>query len=284
VSPRQRDHTLAFGLEHEIDHAGMSADEICAAVAAAGGIAFAAHPFSRGSEAFGGLAKPHPHAGLRSPDLTGLELWSYVTDSVERVAGIADAVRFVARPERFVDDPPERNVSEWDRLCAERRLVAIGGLDAHQVGIRVAGRVPLRAMGYARSFRHLRTHVLCHELPSGEVEHDRAQVYAALRAGRCYLAMDSIAPARGFSFWAERGRERVALGAEAHAGGWTLHARLPRPADVRLVRDGVELVREPHAATLDAPADEPGAYRVEARLTAYGRARTWVMSNPIYLR
>ena len=33
-------------------------------------------------------------------------------------------------------------------------------------------------------------------------------------------------------------------------------------------------------ASLDADVKQPGAYRVEARL---GR-RTWILSNPIYLR
>ena len=52
VSPYNRDHYLAFGVDSEIAHAGMAPGEIIAAVAAAGGIGFAAHPFSRGSERF----------------------------------------------------------------------------------------------------------------------------------------------------------------------------------------------------------------------------------------
>ena len=54
------------------------------------------------------------------------------------------------------------------------------------------------------------------------------------------------------------------MGTEAHADqGWTLHAVAPRPADVRLMRDGREVAR------LDAPAlvhaaEGPGVYRVEA--------------------
>jgi hypothetical protein len=31
-------------------------------------------------------------------------------------------------------------------------------------------------------------------------------------------------------------------------------------------------------------ADRPGVYRVEARLPYRGRDRTWILSNPIYLR
>src|SRR5437764_14772076 len=52
VSPAGRDHYLAFGIAEEIDHRGLDAAGICAAVRAAGGFGFAAHPFSRGSERF----------------------------------------------------------------------------------------------------------------------------------------------------------------------------------------------------------------------------------------
>jgi predicted metal-dependent phosphoesterase TrpH len=47
VSPK-RGHYLAFGVEEEIPHEGRSPVDIAAAVRAAGGVGFAAHPFSHG--------------------------------------------------------------------------------------------------------------------------------------------------------------------------------------------------------------------------------------------
>ena len=35
---------------------------------------------------------------------------------------------------------------------------------------------------------------------------------------------------------------------------------------------------------LDVEVEEPGVYRAEARRIAQGRERTWIISNPIYLR
>ena len=73
------------------------------------------------------------------------------------------------------------------------------------------------------------------------------------------------------------------MGAEAPAACYTLHAALPAPARLRLLRDGALLAeREGPALALDV--DEPGVYRVEAWLERHGRQRTWVLSNPIYLR
>jgi hypothetical protein len=139
-------------------------------------------------------------------------------------------------------------------------------------------------MAYKRSFRYLRTHVLAAEAMAGDLDHDRKALFDALLAGRAYIAVDSLAPARGFRFWAEGAEGRTAeMGAEAPAGEWVLRARTPRPARLRLVRDG-EAIAETEGDSLEQWTDGPGVYRIEAYLTAHGRERTWVLSNPIYLR
>lgn len=109
-----------------------------------------------------------------------------------------------------MDHPPARNVAAWDRLCARRPTVAIGGLDAHQTGFRLGRRV-LSPMRNDRMFR------------------------------------------------------------------------LPREAELRLIRDG-RLERRLTGRTLEERTDEPGVYRVEAHLDRGGRTRTWILSNPVYLR
>jgi hypothetical protein len=277
ITPPDRDHFLAFGVEKEIRRRQPAAD-ICSSVKSAGGFGFAAHPFSRGSERFR-RARGMPWTDLDCDGLEGVELWSFVTDTAEDLRSIPDMLRFIAMPGRVLDHPPANNLAEWDRLCRHRRVVGIAGIDAHQIGVRVGNHVPLRLMSYARSFRHLRTHVLCDEPPNGELEHDRDQVYASLRSGRCYMSVDSVAPARGFSF----GGDGVEMGAEAAFEGQALRATTPRPAALRLLRDGEE-VASARAAELEHTATEPGAYRIEARLPAHGRERTWILSNPVYLR
>jgi len=257
VTPERSDHTLVFD-----------------------GLSFAAHPFSRGSQRFARFGPGMPHTGLASRSLTGIELWSFVTDTAERVGSVREGLLFAAAPLRVLDHPPPLNVLEWDRMCLSRRVVAIGGLDAHQIGLRMFGRVPLRLMGYARSFKQLRTHVLCSELVDGSLDHDRALVYDALGAGRCYTAVDALAPARGFSFWASDG---TVMGGEAPFERQTLVASAPRPAQMRLIAGGA-VVASTVGARLEWQASEPGAYRAEAGLSYRGRERTWILSNPIYLR
>jgi hypothetical protein len=279
VSPQGENHYLAFGLDAEIDHEGMSSGDVCAAVTAAGGFGFLAHPFSRGSPRFRRAAGGIPWRDLDCEGYAGIEVWSFVTDTAERIGSLREAARFVAVPQRVVDHPPRRNLDEWDRLAARRPVVGIGGIDAHQIGVRVAGHVPLRLMAYRRSFSFLRTHALLDRPLSGDADRDRDRLYDALRTGRCYLAMDRLAPARGFRFEGDG----VRMGEEVAARPTQLRAHLPRPAELVLLRDG-EPVARAQGTDLHHHVEERGVYRVEARLTPHGRARTWILSNPIYLR
>jgi hypothetical protein len=267
VSPTDRDHFLAFGIEREIKRT-LTGPEICDAVTAAGGFGFAAHPFSRGSERFKRPGIAFDELGC----LDGVELWSFLNDTGERVRGFRDLAKMVWFPQRAIGGPPEDNLREWDRLCQSRRVVAIGGLDAHQFGIRIAGHVPIRLMGYARAFRQLHTHVLVDEPLTHDLYRDRARLYEAMREGRCYIANDEVADARGFDL-AHMGEE------VAFEAGLTLQAWTPQPAQIRLIRDG-EPLAEISGSELAHPIELPGVYRVEVSL----RDRPWIYSNPVYIR
>jgi hypothetical protein len=272
VTPRGGNHYLAFGIDEEIDHRGLDGAGICNAVRAAGGFGFAAHPWSAGSKRVK-RARPMPFGSLDCEALHGVELWSFVNDTGEAIESVPQMLRFLVAPGRALDHPPERNMRAWDELCRTRRVVAIGGIDAHQYGKRIGPVVPLRLMAYHRSFRHIRTHVLCDGPP------DREHVYAALREGRCYIAVDSIAPATGFVFEADD----LPMGAEAPASRRRVSARVPSEARLRLLRDGAE-ISAAAGRELSAEIEQPGVYRVEVRKRSKGKERTWILSNPIYLR
>ena len=283
ISPRGG-HLLAFGLDEEIDHRGLSEAEIAAAVRRAGALGFPAHPFSTGLRMSRRIGRPHPWGALDGDDYTGIELWSLVTEAAEAWRGPREAVRFMRHPELACVGPPTVNLARWDRICTRRRCVAIGGLDAHQSGLRLGGRV-LSPFPNRRFFRFLRTHVLCAEPPVGELVADRERVYSALREGRCYLGADLLGSPKGFEYWAEGpAGELVPMGGEAPAGEWTLRARLPLAAQLRLIRDGREVERLESATGLEHRVEAPGAWRLEALHERWGRERTWILSNPIYLR
>jgi len=285
VSPKQG-HYLAFGVDGEIPHAGRSAVQIAAEVREAGGVGFAAHPFSTGGHMLvPGVARrivlPHGWPALDDPlGFDGIELWSLTTDAAEAWRTPAEAVRWLREPERAIAaGPPAHHLRRWDELSARRRTPAIGGLDGHQPGIRVQGRVR-SPLPHRRTFDLLRTHLLCERPLTGDVEADWRTVRQALGAGAAWLTCPCVAPAHGARLWAERADGSVIqMGEEGPAGPSVLRARLPREAEVRVVRDGTRL-HEARGDGLDFPIESTGAYRVEARIDG----RVWLLSNPVHLR
>jgi hypothetical protein len=285
VSPKSG-HYLAFGVDREIPHAGRSAREIADAVRDAGGVGFAAHPFSTGGRMLApALARrivlPHGWPALGDPrGFDGIELWSLTTDAAEGWRTPGEALRWMRDPETAIAvGPPSEHLRRWDALSAKRRVPAIGGLDGHQPGVRVAGRVR-SPLSHRRTFGLLRTHLLCERPLTGVPETDWRIVLGALRSGAAWLACPYAAPAEGARLWVERADgTRVDMGDEAPAGASVLRMRLPRAADLTVVRDGAPF-HQTTAAALDLGIDARGVYRLEARIAG----RLWLLSNPVHLR
>ena len=66
--------------------------------------------------------------------------------------------------------------------------------------------------------------------------------------------------------------------------GVTLQAHLPKPAEIRLLKDGKTIGIWKHSQACAYSATEPGVYRVEAWRNYLGLKRGWIFSNPIYIR
>jgi hypothetical protein len=285
VSPKDG-HYLAFGVDREIPHAGRSARQIADAVRRAGGVGFAAHPFSQGGRMLApGLARrivrPHGWPVLDDPDgFDGIELWSLTTDAAEGWRTPAEALRWIRDPETATAaGPPADHLRRWDALSARRRVPVIGGLDGHQPGLRLAGRV-LSPVSHRRTFGLLHTHLLCERPLTGVPETDWRTVVGALRSGAAWLSCPYVAPAAGARLWVERPDGGVlAMGAEGPAGASVLRMRVPREADLTVLCDGAP-IHQTRAAALDLPIAARGVYRTEARIDG----RLWLLSNSIHLR
>jgi PHP domain-containing protein len=285
VSSKQG-HYLSLGADSEVPHEGRTPLEIAEAVREAGGVGIAAHPFSRGGNMLvpaiaRRIALPHGWGALDDPrGYDGLEVWSALTDAGEAWRTPAEARRWLRDPELAIaPGPPERHLRLWDELSAHRRVPAIGGLDSHQPGIRVRGRIRT-PLPHRRTFRLLRTHLLCRRPLSGEPEADWPVVRAALGEGAAWLACPFVAPAEGARLWAELGDGSVVpMGGEAPAQPAVLRIRLPSEADVRVICDGMAAA-ELRGSELDVDIEVPGVHRVEARIDG----RIWLLSNPVHLR
>ena len=214
------------------------------------------------------------------PGFTGVELWSLMHDVCDglmpwRIPSFPYTWR------RSIRGPHPETITHWDRITQDRRFAAVGSLDSHAIAVPVVGK---RILPYEETFRALRTHVLLEEPPGETAGADAADhLVRALVSGRCFIALDETADARGFAFEGrpEAGGEPLTMGEErTWTGPVRLAVRSPHPARLLLRRNGKAVAEADEARALDHRAEEPGVWRVEAHLAGL----PWVYTNPIYLR
>jgi hypothetical protein len=163
------------------------------------------------------------------------------------------------------------NFERWDEITQRRRFVGIFGNDAHQ-NIHLFGPRAGYIGTYEQLFKITTTHVIAPCL-------DRESVMAALKAGRCYGALELWGDAAGFSFTATNGEKTLLMGDEAaYTPEWLLEIQLPVSGEIRILCDGRRILVT-HRQKISFRVQQPGAHRVEAWL----EGKPWIFSNAIRL-
>jgi hypothetical protein len=279
----QKNHLLAYEAGEELAHLATEPQELIDGVRKRQGLAFLAHPVDPAAPA------------VHQPDLswvdwdidrfTGLEIWNYMTEFKSHMHSIPHALYYAYNPVQSAVGPFQETLQRWDGLLAEgRRVVAIGGSDAHATPVQWG---PLKRviLPYEFLFRSVNTHVLTEAPLAGDLEQDRRTIFESIRQGRCFVGYDAPASTKGFRFSGQGDGEQVAMGGRIRAEfGITLQASLPGRAELRLLRNGDLVRRWRDAKTGVHTVTEPGAYRVEAFMVYKGKRRGWIFSNPIYVR
>lgn len=279
----QKNHLLVFNANRELATFASDPQNLIDNVNRAGGLSFIAHPYDH---AF--LAIDETDISWEAWDVqgcTGLELWNGLSEIKTRGKSLLHLLFYVYFPRFLALQPPPAAVAKWDELLNDgKRVVAIGGSDAHALKISAG---PLRRVvfPYVFHFQTINTHLLTPSPLTGDLTADKKMIYDAFAAGHCFTACDLHHPARGFRFTAQGRDKQAIMGDELSAeGGVTLKIRLPEAADCRLLKDG-KVIRAWKDTDIAAYiTTQPGVYRVEVWRRALGRLRSWIFSNPIYLR
>jgi len=278
----QSDHLLVYNVEAELAPLAPNTQVLIDEVNRRGGFCYLAHP--------------HEHSSKVAPDLeaipwtdwdvsgyTGLELWNYMSEFKGLMRSKLAALYYAYFPGRGIKGPYRATLHKWDELLAQgRRVAVIGGADAHGKSYSM-GPFKRTLFPYRRLFRCVNTHILANGPFNGDLEHDKALVYDALREGRTWVGYDLPAPTKDFRFRARSGVNQAVMGEQlVRTGTAVFEVETPRPASIRLLRDGKVIVRS-GGQHLEYTTAEPGVYRVEVyRRYRLGR-RGWIFSSPIYI-
>ncbi len=278
----QKNHLLVFGVNRELATLAYDTQFLLDAVTKAGGLSFIAHPVDP--------AAPSVHEGDISwvdwnvHGFTGLELWNGFSEFKPRIKSILHAIYYAYFPRRINCGPLPETLHRWDDLLsAGKRVVAVGGSDAHAHHMHM-GPLNRTIFPYEFHFRAINNHVFIPQPLGTDSASDSSMILDALRQGHCFIGYDLPAPTRGFRFTARGFDASAQMGDELSSkGGITFQIRLPMVAECILLKNGepVRTWRKHDLCTYIAT--EPGVYRVEVFINYMGRRRGWIYSNPIYI-
>lgn len=277
----RKNHYLAYDVHECIDEFQEERRSRIDAVRKQGGLGFIAHPYDMSSP-FVEEGKTFEWTDWGVDGFTGIEIWNYMSDWQISVQGWLSGLYATLFPDSVLDGPDPRTLARWDERTRHRRVVAIGGSDAHARDFRVCPGITFNHFPYEFLFRGINTHVLSENSFNGNLAHDERIVYDALRAGHCFVAHDGIGESKGFRFSAENTLEDAVIGDELLYHWARAQVSVPETGVIRLLRYGA-LVKEAEGTALETLLDRPGAYRVEVYKKKGKRLRPWIFSNPIYI-
>lgn len=249
-------------------------------VVEAGGWAVIAHPNERRNR-FPEFPA-YPWTAWQSQDFQGIEIWNHLSEWMERLNRWNKLWLYI-NPRRSVIAPPRRTLELWDQLNLKRRVVGIGGVDAHAHYYPLWRNISVAIFPYKVAFRSIHVHVLLDQPPERSgAEAALQQLFQFLRLGRAFIANRYVGRARGFRFWAEdlNSGEICQMGDRAPAGRTLLfRANLPKDAThAWLIRDSQPICKW-RGERGSHRSDGSGVYRLEVRR----HHRAFIFSNPIVI-
>jgi hypothetical protein len=278
----QKNHLIVLGTNRELATQAQDPQRLLDMVRQSGGLSFIAHPVDPAAPAV--YQDDLSWVDWNLSGFTGIELWNGFSEFKSLLKSKLHAIFYAYAPRLIPHEPFPAALEKWDDLISQgRRVVAIGGSDAHALHLRLG---PLRrtVFPYEYHFGTINTHLLLSSPLSGDAKEDRRLVLDALAKGHAFIGNDLPASTRGFRFSAQGKGRTAQMGEELPAfGGVTLQVRLPRTGTCRLIKDGHVIQNWQDRETYVHITTQPGAYRVEAYTKYWGRKRGWIFSNPIYL-
>ncbi len=277
--PDDQHHYLAFGLEKILD-AELSHEQYIKEVDKKGALGIAAHPFEeRDPEKAPRGMPPINWTSLDYPEIKVIELWNMMSHWMEKTTLRNQFWNFL-HPRSFSTHPKRKLLKWWDKVNQNRKVTAIGAVDAHATKIKILGLFEKAVFDYKIMFKSIRTHLLLDEPFDHHIEEEDAEtiIYDNISSGRNFISNYRRGDARGFRFWAEANSRLIQMGDSIQAEEAKLYASLPRKAHVKVIRNG-EIFKKVYTNNLELEVPS-GLYRLEAEV----KQRGWIYTNHIKIK
>lgn len=288
---KNKNHYLVFGMNEVVGSFEklpdgdlgnrLSAVEYVKQIKEKGGIGFLAHPHEVRKHLREHPA--YPWTAWESEDFTGIEIWNHMSEWAEGLNESNKLQRFI-HPLKSIFAPPDVTLKKWDELNEKRKVVALGGIDAHAHKHNIMG-IIFEIFAYKILFKSIRTHVFVdYEIKKGDAgnfESDKTQIIDALGKGRSFIVNNYYGSGTGFRFVAEYDDEQYTLGDEikfdkSKNKKIIFRTFLPSQAKIKLIHNG-KCADELMGLDCIWDSDETGSYRIEA----WKGDRGWIFSNHI---
>lgn len=260
-----------------------------------------------------------------NPDYQGMEIYNIHTDLKDEknpltflINGLVNSGKYRHWAYRELFDEQTKIAALWDSLNNHRRIVGIAAVDAHNnqnirarylpdgqvewvgnnaktISIGKPGWKEKLLLGepdvagwaykieldtYFHSFNFVNTHIFGDTLSSRALKNE-------LVKGHAYVAFESLAPARGFQFYAKNGSGALnaIMGDSVKKNNVTsMRAVSPFPVRFELFRSGQLIDSLDDAYIYEYPIkNQTGNYRIVARVRLRDQWLPWIYTNPIYV-
>jgi len=277
-------HYLAFNIKRQVDDKNLSPQGVIHEVNRQGGFGFLAHPFEKGMP-FLDNSKAYTWNDWSVKGYTGICIWNFTSRWKENVKTLWHGIFHLLFKKYTLKGPSKKTLSTWDTLCLKRKVVVIGGSDAHASSVKV-GFLRIKPFTYHYLLGTINTHILVRSPLGGSEKIDKAIVYDSLVKGRCFVAHDSLYPAKGFRFFfqTDKGKKIITIGCEDKFSPGVIVVKSPAYCLIKIIKDG-DVFNQGYGNKLATRIYEKGVYRAELyRKTPLFGWRPWIFSNPIYIR
>ncbi len=273
-----KNHLLAFNVD-EAFSTRLPAKEYVKKVKESGGLGFLAHP----NEKRNSMKEhpPYPWTEWDTDDFTGLEIWNHMSQWMEGLTE-QNKYNYFIHPLKSVTHPSQDTLKVWDELSQKRRVVGIGGIDAHAHKVNLLGFFEVEVFPYKVLFKSVRTHVITeHKIKKSTDKNDlvkaKKEIYKSIENGRCFVSNNYHGEAKGFNFTAESGTKIFQMGDSIPlTKNLKLKVNLPMAGTIKILSNGIIVgIFDGNEAEFDVI--EKGAYRVEVFVNEY----PWIFSNHI---